>query len=217
MNAVKALFFDMDGTLIDSVGSIGTVCNRVLEKYGYPTHPLEAYKRFVGRGIRRAIENALGRPTTADQLDQMTADFIKEYERDPFSETVLYPGMQQLVSQAADAGVLCFIVTNKADAIAKKISERFFASAVKEVVGFRDDLPPKPEPDGVRLLLNRYGLTAAEALFIGDSEVDYQTARNSGVPVVLMTWGYADTDFLQKNPPDFLCSDAQALKKVIFS
>lgn len=212
----KALFFDMDGTLADSVGSIGAVCNKILKKYGFAEHPPEAYKRFVGRGIRQAIQNAIGQKTEESVIDKMFADFVADYERDPFSATVLYPGMQEIVKEAAEAGILCFIVTNKAQPIAQKISDRFFGAAVREVIGFRDDLPPKPAPDGVRLLLNRYGLTESETLFVGDSEVDYQTARNSGVPVAVMTWGYADPAYFRLNKPDFLCADAQSLKNVIF-
>ncbi len=216
MNRPKALFFDMDGTLADSVGSIGTVCNRILKKYGFPEHQPEEYKRFVGRGIRQAIQNAVGKEVEESLLDKMFADFVADYERDPFSATLLYPGMEEVVREAAEAGILCFIVTNKAQPIAQKISDRFFGNAVKEVIGFRDDLPPKPAPDGVRLLLKRYHLTESETLFIGDSEVDYQTARNSGVPVAVMTWGYADPAYFCQNRPDFLCGDAAALKNVIF-
>lgn len=212
----KALFFDMDGTLADSVGSIGAVCNRILKKYGFPEHQTEAYKHFVGRGIRQAIRNAVGKETDESVIDKMFADFVADYERDPFSATVIYPGMQEVVREAAAAGILCFIVTNKAQPIAQKISDRFFGTAVKEVIGFRDDLPPKPAPDGVRQLLKRYLLTESETIFVGDSEVDYQTARNSGVPIVIMTWGYADPAYFRVNQPDFLCGDAASLKNVIF-
>lgn len=216
MTGPKALFFDMDGTLADSVGAIGTICNRILKKYGYPEHELSAYKRFVGNGIRQAICSAVAGRVEETVLDKMFADFVAEYDRDPFSSTVLYPGMGELVRKAADAGIFCFIVTNKAQPIAQKIADAFFGAAVKEVIGFRDDIPPKPAPDGVRMLLMRYGLRENETLFVGDSEVDYRTARNSGVPVAVMEWGYADPDFFRSNRPDFLCPDAAALKNIIF-
>lgn len=217
MTAPKALFFDMDGTLVDSVGAIGTVCNRILKKYGYPEHEPAAYKRFVGHGIRQAIRSAVVGHVEETVLDSMFNDFVAEYDRDPFSATVLYPGMEEIVRKAARDGILCFIVTNKAQPIAQKIADAFFGTAVKEVIGFRDDIPPKPAPDGVRMLLKRYGLAEEETLFIGDSEVDYRTARNSGVPVAVMEWGYADPSFFRTNRPDFLCADAAALKNVIFA
>lgn len=217
MNRLKAVFFDMDGTLVDSVGAIGTVCNRILEKYGFPPHELSEYKRFVGRGIRQAIQNAVGCPVEDSLLNRMTDDFLEEYEKDPFSQTAAYPGMRELVSRTADAGILCFIVTNKAQPIAQIISDGLFGSSVAAVVGFRESLPPKPAPDGVLSLLNRFEISADEALFVGDSGIDWQTARNSSLPVAIMTWGYADEEFFRKNPPDFLCESAADLEKIIFT
>ncbi len=217
MNRLKAVFFDMDGTLVDSVGAIGTVCNRILTKYGFPAHELNEYKKFVGRGIRQAIQNAVGRPVDGSLLDRMTDDFLEDYEKDPFSATSAYPGMRGLVSRTAAAGILCFIVTNKAQPIAQIISDELFGTSVAAVVGFRESLPPKPAPDGVRSLLNRFGIAPDEALFVGDSEIDWQTARNSSLPVAVMTWGYADEEFFRKNPPDFLCGSAADLEKIIFA
>lgn len=209
----KAIFFDMDGTLLDSVASIGTLCNEVLERHGRKTHSLEAYKGFVGRGIRQVFVDATGE----DEVDEMVAEFLYAYDENPLGTTKPYPGMVEVVKEAADLGILCFIVTNKAQSIAQKLSDGFFGEAVATVVGFQEGRQPKPSPEGIFELLATYQLKPEEVLFVGDSEVDFQTAQNAGVKIAMLSWGYAHEDFFKNHSPHYLCENSQELKKVIFS
>ena len=225
---IKVIIFDLDGTLLNSIGGIGHACNVVLERHGYKTHPIDVYKDFVGNGlpitIYRALPNDIqneikgmedgnhmGEPNFVDnKIEGYVNELITYYELNSTVSTILYDGVLDLLSVLKAKGIKWGIHTNKAHAIAAKIADEFFDS--KDYIGLKGPnhlMPRKPNPQGsIELIASiaekTSGIDLDEVLFVGDTEVDIETAKKLGVKVVAVSWGFRDETFLRSLNPDYL-------------
>lgn len=190
----KAVLFDLDGTLLDTLGDIGGTLNHVLAAHGYPLRTMDEYRTFVGNGARVLTKLALPEGTPEDQVDRIFREYRDYYRDHPCAVTVPYGGMPELVEELRRAGVPAAVVSNKPDPTARKLIDRFFPGVL--TVGDDGVHPRKPAPDNVLRALEQLGVSPAEALYVGDSEVDAATARNAGMDAAIVGWGYRDRDFL---------------------
>lgn len=184
----NAVLFDLDGTLLDTLGDLRLGVNVVLERHGYPTRTLEEIRCFVGNGARQLMRLALPEGTAAEELEAILKEYLDWYAVNFCVKAAPYAGVKAVVEELAQKGVKVAIVSNKPDATTKKLGEMFFHGL--PAFGQRDDTPKKPAPEMVWKAMETLGVTAEEAVYVGDSEVDVATARNAGLPLVAVSWGF---------------------------
>ncbi len=190
MSAYRAVLFDLDGTLLSTVEDLAAAANPALEVFGYPTHPTEVLGRMVGHGIANLMAQALPGGYGNPDHPAVLAEFRTYYSAHVADATRPYPGMPELAAALKARGVRTALVTNKFQAGAEALMARFFPGLLDAVVGDDPSHARKPDPSGVRLALERLGVGADGAVYVGDTEVDLQTAENAGLPCVCVSWGY---------------------------
>ena len=190
----NAVLFDLDGTLLDTLGDLRLGVNLVLERHGYPERTLEEIRCFVGNGARQLMRLALPEGTAAEELEAILKEYLDWYAVNFCVKAAPYAGVKAVVDALVQKGVKVAIVSNKPDATTKKLGEMFFPGL--PAFGQRDDIPKKPAPEMVWKAMETLGVTAEEAVYVGDSEVDVATARNAGLPLVAVNWGFRTTQQL---------------------
>ena len=195
----NAVIFDLDGTLIDSIRGITHSINLVLGENGYPRHDERSCMSFVGHGIRRLVEQALPADArTEDRIELCFRSMMANYEKYWDLEMRPYDGIPGLLDTLADSGASLAVNTSKDEANARKIVRRFFPEVDFAFIVGRDTAEaPKPDAAGVRGVLRRLGLSREDCLYIGDSEVDLQTAENAGVDFIAASWGFRTREELE--------------------
>ena len=184
----NAVLFDLDGTLLDTLGDLQLGVNLTLERHGYPKRTLEEIRTFVGNGARQLMRLALPEGTAEEELEAILAEYLEWYAANFRVNAAPYDGVKAVVDELRERGVKVAIVSNKPDATTKKLGEMFFPGL--PAFGQRDDTPKKPAPEMVWKAMETLGVTAEEAVYVGDSEVDVATARNAGLPLVAVSWGF---------------------------
>lgn len=193
----KLAVFDLDGTILDTVEDLAASVNAALAASGFPARSVEDVRRFVGNGIRKTLERSAPEGTSAAAVDRLYADFTEHYRVHNADRTRPYDGIPELVASLREAGIKTAVVSNKVDSAVKALCERFFPGQFDLTVGERDGVPRKPAPDGVQEVLQTLGVSPEEAVYIGDSDVDIQTARNAGTREILVSWGFKGRAFLE--------------------
>ena len=188
------VIFDLDGTLLDTIGDLAVACNAVLGVRGLPQHTYEEYCHFVGNGILRLVERALPEPLrTPETVAAVRADFVKYYTEHIDAHTRPYDGIPELLAELARRGVALAVASNKFQAGTEKLVGLFFHGVTfAAVLGQRPGVPLKPSPAGVEEILARTGTAREEVLYVGDSGVDIETAAAAGVRSAGVTWGFRD-------------------------
>ncbi len=198
MKQITTIVFDMDGTVLNTVADLTVSVNYVLERFGMPGHTEEEYKKFFGSGIRYALECAVPEGTGSDVIDKMLPVFKEHYDAHCLDKTGPYEGILDLMKELKSRGYKMAIVSNKIDSAVKELNDRFFGEYVDVAIGEREGIRRKPAPDTVFTALKELGSDVSEAVYVGDSEVDFQTAVNSGLPCISVLWGFREKDFLRK-------------------
>ena len=210
----KAIIFDMDGTLLDTVADIGEAANRTLSHNNLPQHPLESYKHFVGEGARLLIERALPiENRTEDLISECLELFFQEYSNTWNNHTKLYPGIEELLNSLSELPVTLSILSNKPDNFTKACAAEYLNPwQFFKVIGNSDAIPRKPEPTGALSIVSELSLNPDECLFVGDTKIDMQTARAAGMTSIGVLWGFrprkelveAGANYLINAPKDLL-------------
>ncbi len=196
MKKINTIIFDMDGTVLNTLDDLTVSVNYVLRKFGFPERTLEDYRRFFGNGIRQALELAVPEGTPESVIDEMLPVFKEHYDEHCLDKTSPYEGIPELMRELKHRGYKMAIVSNKIDSAVKELNEKFFSEYVEVAIGEKEGIKRKPAPDTVILALKELGSTKEEAVYIGDSEVDFQTAVNSELPCISVLWGFRDKDYL---------------------
>lgn len=195
-NNVRAVVLDLDGTLLNTLDDLTASTNWALSNNGLPERTTEEVRTFVGNGIRLLIERAVPQGTTKELTEQTFADFKRHYVQHCQDKTCLYDGIPEMLQALKAAGLQMAIVSNKLQAGVDELYERYFSDTVEVAIGERLSVRRKPAPDMVQLALSELGVEASEAVYVGDSDVDLLTARNSGLPCISVLWGFRDREFL---------------------
>ncbi len=197
----RLVIFDLDGTLLNTIGDLAVSCNAVLAQRGLPQHSYEAYCHFVGNGIMRLVERALPEELrTPSTIDAVRRDFVAYYLAHIDEHTLPYEGIPELLAELQQQGVRLAVASNKFQAGTEKLIDRYFPGIRFDVVlGQRPDVPLKPDPAVVGEILRATGVGAADVLYVGDSGVDMQTAAAAGVRSVGVTWGFRDRAELERS------------------
>lgn len=194
----KAVIFDMDGTILNTLEDLKNTTNYSLRQFNMPERTLEEVRMFVGNGIRKLVERAVPAGTSAEKIDEVLDVFLKYYEVHSADNTSSYPGIHELVEKLKAAGIKTAVSTNKADAPAQELGKEYFNGIFDLIVGQRDGLRTKPSPDSVNEILKILNIQKKDAVYVGDSDVDVQTAANSGLDFIGVSWGFRGRKFLQE-------------------
>ena len=196
---IDTVVLDMDGTVLNTLQDLTVSVNFVLQKVGFPPRTEEEYRRFFGSGIAYALKCAVPEGTPDSVIDGMIPLFKEHYDRHCLDSTGPYDGVLPLMKRLRDSGYRLAIVSNKIDSAVKELNRRFFSEYVEVAIGEGEGVKRKPAPDTVFRALKELGKTKESAVYVGDSEVDYQTAVNAGIPCVSVLWGFRDRDFLVRH------------------
>ena len=211
----KAIIWDLDGTLLDTLQDLAGAVNHSLETYGLPVRTKEEIRAIVGRGIRHLVENAVPTGTDPATTDAVFGEFCTYYAVHSADATAPYAGISAMLGKLSRAGVKMAIVSNKADFAVQDLVMRYFGEEITLAVGAREDIPKKPAPDMVEYALARLGVTKAEAAYVGDSEVDVLTARNTGMDCLAVDWGFRSRETLREAGAERIFSTPQELMETI--
>ena len=214
----KLFIFDLDGTLLDTVADLGNSCNHVFTEAGFPTHPIDAYYKFVGNGIAKLIERALpADEATAENIEKLLPPFRAYYNLHMADDTKPYRGVCELLAELQQKGVAIAVASNKYQAATENLVKKYFPEInFVAVFGQRDNVPVKPDPAIVRDIQQAAGIEdTAEIIYIGDSLVDLNTAKNSNVEFAAVTWGFCPRESLAENNPAHIADNIEELRAVL--
>ncbi len=211
MAEIKAVLFDLDGTLTDTLQDLTQAVNHALQENGMPTRTLQEVRKMVGNGVYSLIARAVQTGSSETQVQQVFASFTAFYAKHATDTTCPYPGVRELLHTLKNAGMQLAVLSNKLDAPTKAIVERFFPGVFTVVFGQRQGVPKKPDPTAVREALSLLGVTEEECVYVGDSEVDVQTAKNAGISCFAVSWGFRDKEELISAGATRIYKNAQEL------
>ncbi len=212
----KLIVFDLDGTLVDSIGDIAAAVNRSLVQLGLRTHPVASYYKMVGDGMELLCRRALGDENAA-QLERLIALYRADYLKNCCEKTKPYPGILALLERIKESGAMTAIISNKPQEQTQRVvAEILGTEKFDRVFGKRAEYPKKPDPAVFFALLKEVGVKRDDTLYVGDSDVDIEFGRRAGVDTVGASWGFRGAAELIAAKAPCVVDDAAALSDVIF-
>ena len=201
MITYSTYIFDLDGTLLDTLGDLASSVNYALRMHNMPEHSLEDIRRFVGNGVRKLMERAVPQGAQNPCFDEAFATFRQYYMQHSLDTTRPYAGIPETLKALKARGCHLAVVSNKMMAATQALCSHFFPDTIEVAIGEHEaeGIRKKPAPDTVIAALKALGVGKEQAVYVGDSDVDIETARNSGMPCISVLWGFRDRDFLKQN------------------
>lgn len=217
MNKKDTVIFDLDGTLLDTLEDLKNSVNYAMRQCGYPEHTLEEIRTYVGNGILLLMQRAIPGGKEDPQFDKAFALFKEHYGKHCNDTTKPYDGIMELLHTLQKNNIKMAIVSNKADFAVKELNEIYFKELIPVAIGEKESegIRKKPAPDTVMEALKELGSTAENSVYIGDSEVDIQTARNSGMDEILCDWGFRGEEFLKQHGARNLIKEPQEILSLL--
>ena len=197
----KAVIFDLDGTLLNTLDDLADSTNYALSKFGYPTRTIEEVRQFVGNGVAKLIERAIPEGKNNSNFEECLAIFKENYAQNMYNKTAPYNGIIEMLSNLKSKGIKIAVVSNKFDLAVKELCKKYFEGFIDFAAGENEaqGIKKKPAPDTVISVLNEFNFAPEDAVYVGDSDVDIMTAKNSKMPCISVTWGFRDEKFLLEN------------------
>lgn len=215
MYPYDAAVFDLDGTLLNTLDDLADSTNYALSCCGYPRRSLDEVRRFVGNGVANLIARAVPDGTDAPHTQQCLAVFRAHYLTNMRNKTAPYPGILALLDALNAAGIPVAVVSNKFDDAVKGLCQDYFGQRVAVAIGESASVRKKPAPDSALAALQALGVAADRAVYIGDSDVDIETAQAAGMACLSVTWGFRDADFLLSHGAQTLVPSVSALAQCL--
>ncbi len=212
----QLIIFDLDGTLMDSIGGIRKAVNMMLERHGYPTFSVEEYFDFVGNGLYNTVVGTLkNTDLTKKEIEPLYEEMLTYYAKHYDYELEPYPGAKNMLEKL-NGKVYLAINSNKNDDMVKTITKKYLPEfEFASVWGVKEGQPLKPDPWAISHLMDTLNVKAEQVLFVGDSEVDILTAQNAGVDVCFVTWGFRKKESIVSYEPSYIVDDFSQLYQVI--
>lgn len=195
---IKTVIFDLDGTLLDTLQDLTDAVNYALARFQMPQRSIDEVRQFVGNGIRRLMLRAVPNGENNPDFDAVFSTFRGYYDMHCNDKTKPYEGIMDLIDTLLKQGIYLAVVSNKVDSAVQTLRQRYFPQ-IAVAVGDREGLQRKPAPDSMFEAMAAFGAERGETLYVGDSEVDIETAKNAGVVCVSVLWGFRDRECLEKN------------------
>lgn len=210
------IIFDLDGTLLDTLGDLAAAGNHALREMGFPVHETEKYRYFVGNGIPKLIERICPPRSNAETLGKTHTLFSEYYELHKSDLTRPYDGMTELLAELKEHGITAVCNTNKDRVFAEELLRSFYGGSLAEIVGAGQGFETKPDPKAAIYLAEKYKKTDRRPLYVGDSGVDMLTAKNAGIDACGVLWGFRERAELEAFDPAHIVSNIDELHKIIF-
>lgn len=211
----KAVIFDLDGTLLDTLEDLKNSVNYALENNGMPKRSLEEVRAFVGNGVGKLIKRAVPSETQEEDIQRVFADFKLHYSVHCEDFTKPYPGINELLDELRSAGIKTAVVSNKLESAVKKLCRKYFGNGISAAAGDIEGRKRKPEPDSVFAALKEIGAEADDAVYVGDSEVDIVTAENCGMDCISVSWGFRSRETLAEAGAKVIVDTVSDIKRIL--
>jgi phosphoglycolate phosphatase len=215
MKKYDTVIFDLDGTLLDTLDDLADSVNYALNMYCFPCRDAEEVRSFVGNGVARLMELCIPDGLNNSQYEKCLADFRNHYSKNMQNKTGAYKEIMELLEELSKEGYKLAIVSNKFDDAVKGLNQVYFGEYVKVAIGESDNINRKPAPDTIFKALEELGSTADKAVYVGDSEVDVQTAKNAEIMCVGVTWGFRDREVLEQEGADYIIDRPRELLRIL--
>lgn len=201
MKRYKAVIFDLDGTLLNTLEDLTDAVNHVMRQFNYPEHTIEEIRSFVGNGIKLLIERSLPYGKDNPEFDKVFSEFKSYYTSHCQIKTRPYDGIMELISSLKEQGYKLAIVSNKNQSAVTELNNIYFSNYISTAIGEKEGVRKKPAPDTVIKALNELGISSDDAVYVGDSDVDRETAKNSDMDCISVTWGFRERKLLESLKP----------------
>lgn len=211
MKKYNTIIFDMDGTLLNTIGDIADSVNYILKKYGYPLRTFEEILSFVGNGSERLMELSLPEGRNTSNFNKYLEEYKIYYLENNNNKTSPYEGIMELLKELFEKNYKLAIVSNKNDENIKSLNKIYFGDYIKIAIGQSKDVKRKPAPDMVFNALDELNSDIENAVYVGDSEVDILTAKNANMNCVSVCWGFRDKQFLKEQGAEYLIDEPYEL------
>ncbi|WP_238883820.1 HAD family hydrolase [Clostridium sp. YIM B02551] len=215
MEKCNTIIFDLDGTLLDTLDDLTDSVNYSLARHGFPCREKDEVRRFVGNGVARLIELAIPEGRSNRKYDICLADFKEHYSKNKQNKTNAYNGIMELLEKLSKENYKLAIVSNKFDKAVKELNQIYFGEYIKVAIGQSEHIAKKPAPDTVYMALEELGSNTDNSIYVGDSEVDVKTAKNSGIKCVGVTWGFRGREVLEDKGADYIIDKPSELLEII--
>ena len=213
---IKAVFFDLDGTLLNTLTDLYLCVNYALETNTLPARNIDEVRTFLGNGIPALIHRSVPNGTDAESEKKVFDTFIAYYEKHCSDNTAPYPNINEMLKKLHENGIKIAIVSNKADFAAQKLCEQFFSGLYDFAIGAKENLRKKPERDMIDAALGALGgIKTAEGVYVGDSEVDILTAKNACMPCISVNWGFRSNEDLRSSCASIIVSNPLDIINII--
>ena len=211
----EIVMFDLDGTILDTIEDLTDSLNAVFKEKGYPQRTLEEVRSFVGNGVLKLIERAAPVGTSHEDIYKVFMNFSEYYQKHCSIKTKPYDGIKEVLETLRSNGCMIVVISNKIDEAVAPLCKKYFGSLIDIAVGDKIGIPRKPNPAMVDYILERTGISNKKAIYIGDSEVDIETAKNARMDSISVDWGFKDREFLIEHGASVVVSQPSELIDLI--
>lgn len=211
----QTAIFDMDGTILETLEDMCGSVNVTMNHVGYPRRTMDEVRRFVGNGAAKLIERCMPAGAEDPRYPAALEFYRAYYDAHAQIKTGPYPGIPELLNQLSREGVRLAVVSNKPDEAVRALTERYFPGVFPVAIGNRDGWATKPAPDSVYEAMRLLGARRESTVYVGDSDVDVDTARNAGLDSIIVTWGFRDEDFLRAHGAQHLAHNTDELYEML--
>lgn len=215
MKSKKVAIFDLDGTILDTLEDLTDATNYALRQHGYPEHTIEEIRTFVGNGIRKLIIRALPAGAGEENIERVHTTFDEYYSVHLADKTKPYEGICDVIAALRERGLSTAVVSNKPDYGVQSLVKDYFEGLFDYSVGERPGVNRKPSPDGVNQVLEYFGAAREDAVYIGDSEVDFETSKNAKMDVIMVDWGFRSRDYISSLGAELIVSKPQEILEIL--
>ena len=215
MKKYKAIIFDLDGTLLDTLKDLQEGTNYALRVNGMPERTLDEIRRFVGSGARKLIERVIPGCEKEGVYEKVMGDFAFYYKEHCKDNTAPYPGIMELLKELKRRGYALGVVSNKPDFAVQELIPEYFPDIFSSVTGERKGVAKKPAPDLIWEAMKKLNASKEESVYIGDSEVDIEAAKNAGLPCISVAWGFKGREFLKEHNAEMIVDAPEEILELV--
>lgn len=211
----NTIIFDLDGTLLNTLDDLCDSVNAVMQKHGFPIRSLDEIKRFIGNGVGRLMRLAVPEECTDEEVAIYLKEFKEHYEHNMENKTRPFDGIMELLLDLNRFNFNIAIVSNKFDVAVKGLAKTYFGNLIPVAIGESANVRRKPAPDSVFTAIKELGADLSKTIYVGDSDIDVETAKNAGIPCIGVTWGFRSREVLRNAGADYLIDTPRELLTLI--
>lgn len=211
----KAVIFDLDGTLLDTLTDLYESANKMLDLSGYPSRTIDEIRQFVGNGMKKLVERCLPCRVEEKEFENLYNRFRKIYSENMENNTCPYDGIEDCLKTLKNMGIASIVISNKNHDAVNNLCNKYFGNLVSASYGVRDGVLPKPDKEMVKIALDKFSLNENECIFVGDSETDILTAKNASIRSIGVLWGFRSFEVLRNSGADEIINNPSEIVNLI--